>query len=62
MSFARLGPKAVNYPPPQGKAPDAVFIDQTRQETAHLYRYSYLFFQRKIHTRTCRLMLLVIAV
>ncbi|KAH8695390.1 putative peroxisomal dehydratase [Talaromyces proteolyticus] len=32
------GPSAVNYPPPQGKKPDAISIDQTGQETAHLYR------------------------
>ncbi|KAE8411079.1 hypothetical protein BDV36DRAFT_289052 [Aspergillus pseudocaelatus] len=32
------GPSAVNYPPPQGKKPDAVHIVQTTAETALLYR------------------------
>ncbi|ORY62176.1 HotDog domain-containing protein [Pseudomassariella vexata] len=32
------GPATVNYPPPQGKKPDAVFEDQTTKETALLYR------------------------
>lgn len=32
------GPSAVNYPPPKGKAPDAVFEDQTTEETSLLYR------------------------
>lgn len=33
-----VGPSAVNYPPPKGKAPDAVFVDQTSEETSLLYR------------------------
>lgn len=33
-----LGPKGVNYPPPSGKAPDAVFDFQTTPQTALLYR------------------------
>ncbi|KAE8372066.1 trimethyllysine dioxygenase TmlH [Aspergillus bertholletiae] len=32
------GPSAVNYPPPQGKKPDAVHVVQTTAETALLYR------------------------
>ncbi|KAH8910503.1 peroxisomal multifunctional enzyme [Coniochaeta sp. PMI_546] len=32
------GPATVNYPPPKGKKPDAVFEDQTNRETALLYR------------------------
>ncbi|QKX57306.1 uncharacterized protein TRUGW13939_04418 [Talaromyces rugulosus] len=32
------GPSTVNYPPPQGKKPDAVSVDQTSFETALLYR------------------------
>ncbi|KAJ5611664.1 hypothetical protein N7528_008769 [Penicillium herquei] len=32
------GPATVNFPPPQGKAPDAVHVVQTNMETAHLYR------------------------
>ncbi|KAJ5585169.1 uncharacterized protein N7459_004969 [Penicillium hispanicum] len=32
------GPSTVNFPPPQGKAPDAVHEVQSTMETAHLYR------------------------
>lgn len=32
------GPASVNYPPPQGKTPDATFVDQTTLETPLLYR------------------------
>ncbi|KAJ5162969.1 uncharacterized protein N7500_004799 [Penicillium coprophilum] len=32
------GPSTVNYPPPEGKAPDATHVVQTNLETAHLYR------------------------
>lgn len=32
------GPKSVNYPPPEGKAPDAVYVHPTNAESAHLYR------------------------
>ncbi|KAB5581002.1 peroxisomal multifunctional enzyme [Coniochaeta sp. 2T2.1] len=32
------GPATVNYPPPKGKKPDAVFEDKTNRETALLYR------------------------
>ncbi|TKA72315.1 hypothetical protein B0A49_03718 [Cryomyces minteri] len=32
------GPKSVNYPPPEGKKPDAVYTLQTNKESAHLYR------------------------
>ncbi|GAB1210573.1 hypothetical protein APSETT445_009368 [Aspergillus pseudonomiae] len=32
------GPSAVNYPPPQGKKPDAVHVVQTTAETPLLYR------------------------
>ncbi|KAK0663764.1 Peroxisomal hydratase-dehydrogenase-epimerase [Lasiodiplodia hormozganensis] len=32
------GPKTVNYPPPEGKKPDATFVQKTNAETAHLYR------------------------
>lgn len=34
----QAGPKAQNYPPPQGKKPDVVYTFQTGPETAHLYR------------------------
>jgi hypothetical protein len=34
----RPGPKTVNYPPPEGKKPDAEYIYQTNAESAHLYR------------------------
>ncbi|OKL63449.1 hypothetical protein UA08_01574 [Talaromyces atroroseus] len=34
-----IGPSAVNYPTPKGKSPDAIFVDQTSLQTAHLYRY-----------------------
>jgi len=34
----RTGPKTVNYPPPQNKAPDASVALQTTNETALLYR------------------------
>jgi peroxisomal enoyl-CoA hydratase 2 len=33
-----IGPSAVNYPTPKDRAPDAIFVDQTSLETAHLYR------------------------
>lgn len=32
------GPSTVNYPPPEGRKPDAVHTLQTTKETAHLYR------------------------
>ena len=32
------GPKGQNYPPPEGKEPDAVYEHQTTLETPHLYR------------------------
>lgn len=32
------GPATQNFPPPQGKAPDVVFEDQTNKESALLYR------------------------
>ncbi|KAJ5215118.1 hypothetical protein N7468_010797 [Penicillium chermesinum] len=32
------GPSTENFPPPEGKAPDAVHVVQTSPETAHLYR------------------------
>lgn len=32
------GPSTVNYPPPEGKKPDAVHTLQTTKESAHLYR------------------------
>ncbi|KAJ9621333.1 hypothetical protein H2203_007385 [Taxawa tesnikishii (nom. ined.)] len=31
-------PKTVNYPPPEGKKPDAEYVHQTNAESAHLYR------------------------
>lgn len=34
----RQGPSTVNYPPPEGKKPDAVHTLQTTKESAHLYR------------------------
>jgi hypothetical protein len=34
-----IGPATVNFPPPEGKKPDAVHVVQTNLETAHLYRY-----------------------
>lgn len=35
----KAGPSTVNYPPPEGKKPDAVHTLQTTKESAHLYRY-----------------------
>ncbi|KAJ5140122.1 hypothetical protein N7448_003530 [Penicillium atrosanguineum] len=32
------GPSTVNFPPPEGKNPDAIHVIQTTMETAHLYR------------------------
>ena len=32
------GPKSQNYPPPEGKKPDAVYEHQTTPDSAHLYR------------------------
>ena len=32
------GPKGQNFPPPDGKNPDAVHYQETAAETAHLYR------------------------
>ena len=34
----QAGPATVNYPPPEGKQPDATHVLQTTAETAHLYR------------------------
>lgn len=36
------GPSTVNYPPPEGKKPDAVYTHQTTAESALLYRYVVL--------------------
>ena len=33
------GPSTVNYPPPEGNKPDAVYTHQTTAESALLYRY-----------------------
>jgi hypothetical protein len=33
------GPATENYPPPEGKKPDAVVSHQTNAESALLYRY-----------------------
>lgn len=38
LKHRHSGPSTVNYPPPQGKKPDAVSVDQTSSETALLYR------------------------
>ena len=38
-----IGPATVNYPPPEGKKPDAVHTLQTKKESALLYRYACLF-------------------
>lgn len=38
MLTRATGPKSVNYPPPEGKKPDATFVQRTTKETAHLYR------------------------
>ena len=35
----RAGPATVNYPPPEGKQPDATHVLQTTAESAHLYRF-----------------------
>ncbi|KAI5255744.1 Thioesterase/thiol ester dehydrase-isomerase [Aureobasidium subglaciale] len=32
------GPKTVNYPPPEGKKPDAEYVYQTNAESAHLLK------------------------
>ena len=37
MGFS--GPSTINYPPPQGRRPDAVHTLKTNRESAHLYRY-----------------------
>ena len=34
-----IGPATVNFPPPEGKKPDAVHTYQTNAESALLYRY-----------------------
>ena len=33
-----IGPSTVNYPPPEGRKPDAVHTLQTNKESALLYR------------------------
>lgn len=38
MSDRIAGPKAVNYPPPEGRKPDAVHVVQSTPETPLLYR------------------------
>ncbi|KAJ5679099.1 hypothetical protein N7462_007343 [Penicillium macrosclerotiorum] len=35
------GPATVNFPPPQGKSPDAVHVVQSNMETAHLLNGDY---------------------
>lgn len=39
IDFVDAGPSTVNFPPPEGKAPDATHVVQSNDETAHLYRY-----------------------
>ena len=36
------GPATVNFPPPQGKKPDATVFHQTTPSSAALYRYVHL--------------------
>ncbi|GAB7351435.1 hypothetical protein MBLNU459_g2101t1 [Dothideomycetes sp. NU459] len=39
ISFcSAIGPKTINYPPPEGKKPDAEHVHPTNAESAHLYR------------------------
>ena len=38
QELTRSGPNTVNFPPPEGKKPDAVYTLQTTKESAHLYR------------------------
>lgn len=38
------GPVTENFPPPQGKKPDAVVSHQTTKESALLYRYVFSLF------------------
>src|SRR5690242_11110193 len=33
-----LGPKTINYPPPEGRTPDATYTHPTNPESALLYR------------------------
>lgn len=37
-AYLDIGPKTVNYPPPENKSPDVTFVNQTTNETALLYR------------------------
>jgi peroxisomal enoyl-CoA hydratase 2 len=37
------GPATENFPPPQGKKPDAISVHQTTTESALLYRYVYFY-------------------
>lgn len=41
IDLVNLGPSTVNFPPPEGKAPDATHVIQSTNETAHLYRYDF---------------------
>jgi peroxisomal enoyl-CoA hydratase 2 len=45
------GPKSQNFPPPEGKAPDAVYEHQTTAETPHLYRLNGHGLWRRDHAR-----------
>lgn len=38
MNEQNIGPSTVNYPPPNGRHPDAVHTLLTTKESAHLYR------------------------
>lgn len=44
-----LGPATVNFPPPEGKKPDAISVTQLTPSSAHLYRLVVKF--RKIITK-----------
>lgn len=41
------GPPTKNFPPPEGKKPDAVMEHQTTKESALLYRYEFTSFVRR---------------
>lgn len=46
------GPATVNYPPPEGKKPDAVVVHQTTKDSALLYRYVLRILAFSLHIPT----------
>ena len=49
IADCEAGPATINYPPPEGKQPDASHVQQTTAESAHLYRFARALSQSRLH-------------